>query len=67
MKLRRIFVRDERDIPFVVDATYVAELFGVTVRTVYNEIERGHIHANRIGREWRISRDEIVRLAKGGN
>lgn len=61
----KILVRNEREIPLVVDAYYIAELFGVSVRTIYKEISLGKIKATRIGRSYRISREEVLRLIRG--
>ena len=43
----------------------VALELGVHWKTVYNMILRGDIKAVKIGRQWKISEEEIERLKRG--
>lgn len=44
----------------------VAEMLGVTIRTIYNWIKGGRIKASHIGKRWYISQDEVDYIIKNG-
>ena len=44
----------------------IANLFGISWRTVQRYIKDGKIKAIKIGRQWRIPKDEFYRLQKEG-
>lgn len=43
----------------------VAEILNLHYKTIENMIKRGDIHAVKIGRQWRISEEELQRVMKG--
>ena len=43
-----------------------AALLRISLRTLYTWTETGQIPAIKVGTRWRYSRDEIERLARGG-
>lgn len=46
--------------------TEVARALGFTERWVYQLINEGHIAAARVGRQWRITGDEVARVQRDG-
>lgn len=45
----------------------IAEHLGVAAITIYRWLERGHIPAHRVGRQWRFNQSEIDKWVKSGN
>jgi excisionase family DNA binding protein len=43
-----------------------AELLHVSVATVYRELRAGRLPGFKIGQQWRLSRDELLRLVQAG-
>lgn len=56
------YVYDLSEVPLFVDVAYIAELMRVSPRTVLREINGGRIKAVRIGKQYRIPKDEVIRL-----
>ncbi len=46
------------------DSKQVASIFNVTDATIRNMIHRGDIQAIRVGRLWRISEEEVLKIPK---
>lgn len=44
----------------------VSEILNLTRRTLYNYVKTGQLTATKIGREWRVSTEEIKRFQKEG-
>ena len=42
-----------------------ADILRVHYQTIFNMIRRGDIHAVKVGRQWRITDEEIERITKG--
>lgn len=55
---------DER--PDVLTVSEVARLLRVATRTVYVLLEQGKLHGVKIGRVWRVPRDEVDRFLHPG-
>lgn len=53
-------------LPLVLDAHTVASLIGCSLNTLYELCRRGEIPAQRVGRQWRFSRDGLRRHIEGG-
>jgi excisionase family DNA binding protein len=49
----------EKPLPPVVDTAQVARHLGLHVETIYGLIARGDLRATKIGRRWRIRREDI--------
>ena len=53
----------------VLTAQECADLLKLNIKTMYNLLtetrEPGKIFARKVGREWRVTRDEIMRYLKG--
>ena len=49
--------------PFTVEEA--ADYLQVHINTITRMIKEGKLKAGKVGREWRIARDEIERLLKG--
>lgn len=46
--------------------TEIIELLQITRRTLYNWIKDGKLKAFRVGREWRVTREELDRFIETG-
>ena len=44
----------------ILDVTRAAKVLGVSSKTVYNLARQGKIPATRVGREWRLTRKNII-------
>lgn len=53
----RMQVGDEE----VLTINQAAERIGVSVQTIYSQIQRGKIEARRFGRQWMLTADEVRR------
>ena len=43
----------------------VMKILGLSRRTLYYWIENGNIKAVKVGRQWRVSKEEVERIANG--
>ncbi len=53
------------DLPLVLTSDQAARVLQVKRRTITNMLDRGDLHGFRIGKEWRISRAELLRFVEG--
>ena len=44
----------------------LAKMLRIRVTTLYEALKRGEIAALRVGRQWRIPKEEVERLLTGG-
>ncbi len=54
------------DLPLVLTSDQAAAVLQLTRRTITNMLDRGDLHGFRVGKEWRVSRAELVRFVEGG-
>ena len=54
------------DLPLVLTSDQTAEVLQLKRRTVANMLNRGVLHGVKIGKEWRVSRAELMRFVEGG-
>jgi excisionase family DNA binding protein len=45
----------------------IAEHLGVAAITIYRWLEKGHIPAHRVGRQWRFNQSEVDAWVKSGD
>jgi excisionase family DNA binding protein len=53
------------DLPLVLTSDQAAAVLQLTRRTITNMLDRGDLHGFRVGKEWRVSRAELVRFVEG--
>lgn len=53
------------DLPLVLTSDQAAMVLQLTRRTITNMLDRGDLHGFRVGKEWRVSRTELVRFVEG--
>lgn len=51
--------KKDYDIPILFTVQETAEILRVKERTIYNYIKSGKLDANKIGKEWKISREAL--------
>ena len=54
------------DLPLVLTSDQVAMVLQLNRRTITNMLDRGDLHGVKVGKEWRVSRAELVRFVEGG-
>jgi excisionase family DNA binding protein len=47
------------DIPILVDPAYLCMVLGLNYETIRRKLSRGEIKGKKIGRAWRIRRDDL--------
>lgn len=52
------------DLPLVLTSEQAATILQLTRRTITNMLDRGDLRGVKIGKEWRISRAELVRFVE---
>lgn len=52
------------ELPLVLTSEQAAQVLQLTRRTITNMLDRGDLHGVKIGKEWRISRAELVRFVE---
>ncbi|MBR6968499.1 MAG: helix-turn-helix domain-containing protein [Ruminococcus sp.] len=60
------FITSLEDIPVFVDVPYICDLLQLHENTVRRLIQNGSIKAAKIGRTWRIPKNEIERIYNEG-
>lgn len=53
------------DLPLVLTSDQAAQVLQVSRRTLTNMLDRGTLRGVKIGKEWRVSRDELMRFVEG--
>jgi excisionase family DNA binding protein len=53
------------DLPLVLTSEQAAAVLQLTRRTITNMLDRGDLRGAKIGKEWRISRAELLRFVEG--
>lgn len=53
------------DLPLVLTSEQAAEVLQINRRTLTNMLDRGTLRGVKIGKEWRVSRTEIMRFVEG--
>lgn len=53
------------DLPLVLTSDQAAAVLQVNRRTLTNMLDRGSLRGVKIGKEWRVSRTEIMRFVEG--
>lgn len=54
------------DLPLVLTSDQAAVVLQLKRRTITNMLDRGDLHGVKIGKEWRVSRAELMRFVEGG-
>ena len=54
------------DLPLVLTSDQAAAMLQVKRRTIANMLDRGDLRGVKIGKEWRVSRAELMRFVDGG-
>ena len=54
------------DLPLVLTTDQAAAVLQLKRRTIANMLDRGDLHGVKVGKEWRVSRAELVRFVEGG-
>jgi excisionase family DNA binding protein len=54
------------DLPLVLTSDQAAVVLQLKRRTITNMLDRGDLHGVKIGKEWRVSRAELLRFVEGG-
>lgn len=54
------------DLPLVLTSKQAAAVLQLKPRTVANMLDRGDLHGVKIGKEWRVSRAELMHFVLGG-
>lgn len=54
------------DLPLVLTSEQAAAVLQLKRRTIANMLDRGDLHGVKVGKEWRVSRTELVRFVEGG-
>jgi excisionase family DNA binding protein len=54
------------DLPLVLTSDQAAAVLQLKRRTIANMLDRGDLRGVKIGKEWRVSRAELVRFVEGG-
>ena len=54
------------DLPLVLTSEQAAAVLQLTRRTITNMLDRGDLHGVKIGKEWRVSRAELLRFIESG-
>lgn len=52
-------------VPLFVDIPYVAELFKCSGKTIQRECQSGRLKAVKVGKMWRICKDDLIAYARG--
>jgi excisionase family DNA binding protein len=55
------------DLPLVLTSKQAAAVLQLKPRTVANMLDRGDLQGVKIGKEWRVSRAELMRFVLGGD
>lgn len=53
------------DLPLVLTSEQAAQILQVSRRTLTNMLDRGTLRGVKIGKKWRVSRDELMRFIEG--
>lgn len=54
------------DLPLVLTSDQAAVVLQLKRRTIANMLDRGDLRGVKIGKEWRVSRAELLRFVEGG-
>ncbi|GIV69220.1 helix-turn-helix domain-containing protein [Caldilinea sp.] len=65
LNMNNLRISQWSDLPLVLTSEQAAAVLQVTRRTITNMLDRGDLRGVKIGKEWRISRSELVRLIEG--
>ena len=53
------------DLPLVLTSDQAAAVLQLKRRTIAKMLDRGDLHGVKVGKEWRVSRTELVRFVEG--
>ena len=53
------------DLPLVLTSEQVAAVLQLQRRTITTMLDRGDLHGIKVGKEWRVSRAELMRFVEG--
>jgi excisionase family DNA binding protein len=54
------------DLPLVLTSDQAAAVLQLKRRTIANMLDRGDLYGIKVGKEWRVSRTELMRFVEGG-
>ena len=60
-----VFPDECQKLPTILKPSEVAEFLGIHKNTVYKLIRRGDLPAFRVGKSWRIQRNDLFQLLEG--
>lgn len=55
------------DLPLVLTSDQAAAVLQLKRRTIANMLDRGDLYGIKVGKEWRVSRAELIRFVAGGD
>lgn len=65
MKSKIKSIKSFDDLPLIMDCEYVATLLGIHINSIYKLCLNGEIKAFKVGKLWRIKREDFESFVKG--
>ncbi|MGN0546070.1 MAG: helix-turn-helix domain-containing protein [Acutalibacteraceae bacterium] len=65
--INKQYISSVENLPYYLDLNMVAGLTGLSYETVKKYCQKGIIKACKIGREWRVSQDDFLRIGNADN
>ena len=65
MKAKIKLIKSFDDLPLIMDCEYVAMLLGIHINSIYKLCLNGEIKAFKVGKLWRIKREDFESFVKG--
>lgn len=61
---KKKYIADLNGLPYLMSLEMVAGLTGLSYETIKKHCQKGAIKACKIGREWRVNKDDFLALAR---
>ena len=65
--INKQYISSVENLPYYLDLNMVSRLTGLSYETVKKYCQKGIIKACKIGREWRVSQDDFLRIGNADN
>ena len=65
--INKQYISSVENLPYYLDLNMVSGLTGLSYDTVKKYCQKGIIKACKIGREWRVSQDDFLRIGNADN
>ncbi len=65
--INKQYISSVENLPYYLDLNMVSGLTGLSYETVKKYCQKGIIKACKIGREWRVSQDDFLRIGNADN